>query len=839
MADPIDQLITDLDNGNVFGGAPSGGTDSGLTRTNAVGPMPADWENLIQESAKNYGVPPTLLKAVLQQESGFNSSAIGKAVKNKKTGKISYAQGVAQFMPDTAQELGVKDPFDPGEAIPKQAKYLRQLLDNNKGDISKALNIYSGGMGAPYVKQVYDKYQKLGGDPQQFVPMVPDKIPASVPALAPGATPGGDTKSELFGDILDGLQPPASASAAPVVTPPHEFTNPVGGIVGNLPPGKTSDISTGVLEPVTEGVGPRGTTWGTGQNIASGAIFGFGPEVSAAAGVTKNAISDLAGGHPMDALRDFGYYGATEADYEAAKKNYQEKNPQGSVAGDVVGSTATTLPVLGAAGKGLGLAGRELATQFPETAKILAPAARFLAGEAGAGAGGGLMARAGQKALQVSSRAANAALEGAGAGAINSKTTGGNPITNAITGAEVGGPIGALAATAGSLFKRFAPEVNPEVANLVTRLQRLGIDIHPNQFVKDGPGAALGPVVGDETQLAQHTAAVAKTMGSTATKLTPQAMSDAADATANSLEDAAKHTSINAVDLIGAPGQLGPLSKIEKDAMAELPTHGQALPYIRQQVSNILNEVGQTGFITGDVYQSLTRYNGAIGRMIRNTDPDISNYGIKLRGALDDALEANAPPGMVNQVKTARSNWKNMLIAERALNGTPGGTTTGIISPNAYQAAVKKFNKDFAYQAGGDVNDIARSAPHVPEPTAVGGVQPPKGAVKAAVQAMWSHPVKTLAGIGGLAAIAGDAAPILGAIGEHPAIASSLGVPALLAAGGRKLYQALGNTQAYKNMLLRNAGATPPRSVGEAALRGIRGIPRVIVPAAVTATNRQ
>jgi hypothetical protein len=80
---------------------------------------------------------------------------------------------------------------------------------------------------------------------------------------------------------------------------------------------------------------------------------------------------------------------------------------------------------------------------------------------------------------------------------------------------------------------------------------------------------------------------------------------------------------------------------------------------------------------------------------------------------------------------------------------------------------------------------------------------------------------------------------MLGAALEHPLVSGAVGVPALLAAGGRKLYQALGNTQAYKNMLLRNAGAVPPRSVGEAALRGIPAMRKIIVPATVTGYNRQ
>ena len=844
MADPLDQLITDLSNGNVFGGAPAtGGTDSGLTRTNAPGKMPADWENTIQEAAKNYGIEPTLIKAVLQQESGFNSSAIGKAVKGKD-GKINYAQGAGQFMPDTAAEQKITDPTDPGQAINGTARYLRQLIDTHGGDIGKALNDYSGGMGAPYVRGVYDKYQKLGGDPQQFAPMVPDKIPASVPALAPGGgtqPPAMDTgKAGLFGDILDGIapangedqgSPQGSAVAAPVVNPPHGTTNPTAPIVGNLPdrPGYTAQPT----RPDVVGAGGYGAGWTGSDQTASSMLFGAGPMVKALATAVQGVPGDLANGDIGGAIgRAAKIYPIAHDALIQAQADYKAREPINAAGADILGSTISTVPALGAARKIIGAATEAGGQAFPEIGRVLAPVGGFLAGEGGAaGTGGGLMARSANKIAQVSSKAANAALEGAGAGAINTGTTGGNPISNAVTGAEVGGPVGGTLAAAGSLFSRFAPEVNPEVAQLMTRLQKLGIDVHPNQFVKEGPGHALGPMAGDEAQLAQHTAAVAKTIGATGTKLTPDVMSQAADNTAATLENVAQHTQIPATALIGGPGQTGPLAAIEKQAMTELPTHGTALPYIRQQVSNILNEVGQTGAISGDVYQSLTRYNGAIGRMIRNTDPDIASYGIKLRGALDDALEANAPPGMMDQLKTARAQWKNMLIAEKAVD-----TTTGIVNPQKYAAAAKKFNTEFAYQPGGDVNTIARSAPFMPSPTAAGSVKPTSGgAVKAAVQAVAKHPIT---GIMGLGMLAHEASPLAGLAMEHPYLASGFGVPALLATAGRKLYQALGNTQAYKNMLLRNAGATPPGSIGETLLRAPAGISKALVPAAVTGANR-
>lgn len=74
----------------------------------------------INDAATSYGVPPDLLTRMLIQESGLNPD-----VPNSKAGAI----GIAQFMPDTAKELGV-DPTDPIASIGAAAKY---LADNAAG----------------------------------------------------------------------------------------------------------------------------------------------------------------------------------------------------------------------------------------------------------------------------------------------------------------------------------------------------------------------------------------------------------------------------------------------------------------------------------------------------------------------------------------------------------------------------------------------------------------------------------------------------------------------------------------------------------------------------------
>ena len=94
------------------------------------------WDSYILASARNYNVPPALVKAVVMAESGMNSDALSKA----------GAQGLMQLMPATARGLKVEDPWDPQQNIDGGTRYLRQNLDRF-GDTRLALAAYNAGPG--------------------------------------------------------------------------------------------------------------------------------------------------------------------------------------------------------------------------------------------------------------------------------------------------------------------------------------------------------------------------------------------------------------------------------------------------------------------------------------------------------------------------------------------------------------------------------------------------------------------------------------------------------------------------------------------------------------------
>lgn len=91
----------------------------------------------IQAAGTQYGVPWELLAAQLQQESAFNPNAVSSA----------GAQGIAQFMPATAAQYGLSNPFDPTASIYAEAHLMSDLYAQY-GSWLIALGAYNWGSGS-------------------------------------------------------------------------------------------------------------------------------------------------------------------------------------------------------------------------------------------------------------------------------------------------------------------------------------------------------------------------------------------------------------------------------------------------------------------------------------------------------------------------------------------------------------------------------------------------------------------------------------------------------------------------------------------------------------------
>lgn len=97
----------------------------------------AHWSQTIQYLGYSYNVDPRLLASVVAVESSFRPAAISS----------SGAIGLGQLKPETAQWLGVADPYDPVQNLMGVAKYLRYLLNRYNGSTQHALAAYFQGQG--------------------------------------------------------------------------------------------------------------------------------------------------------------------------------------------------------------------------------------------------------------------------------------------------------------------------------------------------------------------------------------------------------------------------------------------------------------------------------------------------------------------------------------------------------------------------------------------------------------------------------------------------------------------------------------------------------------------
>jgi soluble lytic murein transglycosylase-like protein len=104
----------------------------------AVAAPPSAIQQYMREASMDTGVPLSLIEAIGKNESGFNSNA---------TSPVG-AQGVMQLMPGTAAGLGVSNSYDARENIAGGAKYLKGLLAEFDGDMTKAVAAYNAGPGA-------------------------------------------------------------------------------------------------------------------------------------------------------------------------------------------------------------------------------------------------------------------------------------------------------------------------------------------------------------------------------------------------------------------------------------------------------------------------------------------------------------------------------------------------------------------------------------------------------------------------------------------------------------------------------------------------------------------
>ena len=125
------------------------------------------YDSLIEEAARENGLDPHLVRAVVEVESNYDPGAVSP----------KGATGLMQLMPETARRFGLSDLYHPEKNLKTGSRYLRELMDRYQGDMQLALAAYNAGEGAVdryqqvppyeetqgYVRKVIEVYRKKTG----------------------------------------------------------------------------------------------------------------------------------------------------------------------------------------------------------------------------------------------------------------------------------------------------------------------------------------------------------------------------------------------------------------------------------------------------------------------------------------------------------------------------------------------------------------------------------------------------------------------------------------------------------------------------------------------------
>lgn len=134
---------------------------------------PAQFDRIIEKSARANSIDPLLIKAIIKVESDFDQFATS----------VKGAQGLMQLMPETAREMRVSNSYSSSQNISGGTRYLRKLLNTYDGDLARSLAAYNAGPGRvakkgplpriketqEYVRKVinhYRRYQQVASDGQ-------------------------------------------------------------------------------------------------------------------------------------------------------------------------------------------------------------------------------------------------------------------------------------------------------------------------------------------------------------------------------------------------------------------------------------------------------------------------------------------------------------------------------------------------------------------------------------------------------------------------------------------------------------------------------------------------
>jgi hypothetical protein len=208
-----------------------------------------DFTPIFQAAGQQYGVDPTILRAIAMKESSMNPTAVNPA---------SGASGLMGFTPATAKSYGI-NPLDPQQAIPAAAKMFAENLQRFNGNVDDAVAAHFAGpnqkLWGPKTSQYVDQVSGIFGQMKQ-----------GAPAAAQEAPQGADPVLAMAQSIQKGGSPSAAPSAAPTAA----TSDPILAMAQGIASGKAPAAQAPVVSPSSASSGAQQAQAAQAQDLAAG-----------------------------------------------------------------------------------------------------------------------------------------------------------------------------------------------------------------------------------------------------------------------------------------------------------------------------------------------------------------------------------------------------------------------------------------------------------------------------------------------------------------------------------------------------------------------------------------
>jgi hypothetical protein len=601
-----------------------------------------DYDSLYQDAAKQYGLDPNLLKAQALIESNANPKAV-----NPETD----AEGIAQIIPETAKALGVKDPSDPKQAIPAQAKLMAENMKRYK-DPETALLAYHGGTDQDnwgpktkaYASKVMDKYQQMAQNTNTQQPM--DPIEAALSEQA-------DEKN-LDAPASPSTMDPIEAALSDQTDEHPETTIAHSKQADDTKPLIPQDILQSSPTAVVRGVGAVPQILPYLGNLAAQTeafLYKKTHNLLSSTPVTpaqENALNQIQPFTTGDNLPD--QLVKTAAQITQGVNGNSLTVPQNQA--------LTNL-------RETGLSGNQLYEPQTLPGKLVSAGIEgALSGKLPKGVGPGMVQNA---------------LSGVGAQAMSHEYPN-NPV------ATIAG--GLVAPLAKGSISYMTGRASPETAQIAQEAQNHGINVPPG-LMTDAPMNRLYSLLNrfgmtKNNTPEEFTGAVANELLDlpNTNRLTNSAMADSKKEIGKMYGQVADLTDKSGGTKITDP-TLDKIQELRENAV-------EASPYIDKFFNKLTTSLDEHDTLTGDAYKKLTQTGSVLDNMQSSTKPEVKQAGQLLEKLLQNDLADSAGPDAKNILKQADKKYALWHMVNDSRDDT-----SGLVSPAKFSSEAWKRNADY------------------------------------------------------------------------------------------------------------------------------------------------